>query len=233
MKRWQLIKILLVILWFSLYGTGYTLNIPDDEWDITIGTPNLDYCDLRFLLPAYGMFSTGTTGWSIVTSGGGRVNNYTGAVGLCCQSAQTAGIEFGPISVSTAAGLSLDWDMLGAGIKYQGSNETTATDSTYQIAGRFWVEFYDVDGRPYAPRVIFDCGSNNVINCFGMGMGGNTEIPTATFTWQFSVPHQTWYKISKVRIMYAVPANAGNRTTEIKVYQLYLASMLNRLYSKP
>ena len=203
----------------SFVKAGY---LPDRECNPSENPP-LDYIDLSFNFPSTGQFNNGRAGWTSVTDGGGMVFSYSAAnegwVGLRCSAAQTASIEFGPISISTttttAPKLSYDWDQIGICVHFRGN---PAYDK--KVAGRFQLQVYDAIGSEVYTVCAFDAGTTAVP--MGVDYNGYSSSSTwSCFAWQFTPPHQNWYRISKFRLSYSVPSGAST-TTELQIDQVYL-----------
>ena len=231
-SRVLLQRILVLILSGLLISFAKAGYMPDRECNPS-ENPDLDYIDLSFNFPSTGQFDNGTAGWTVDTSGFGIVTSYAatneGWVGLRCNgtnSAQTAAIEYGPISISTTTtGTSrpaYDWDQIACCVHFRGSPEYNN-----KIAGRFQIQVYDAIGSEVYTFCAVDASSsavNNYYPAIGLDSTGYASSSTwSCYTWEFTPPHQNWYRISKFRLSYSVPS--GVSTTEVQIDQVYLLTI--------
>ena len=186
---------------------------------------NFDTIDLGTALPGHGYFDDGVDGWREITSLG-IVTSYSasseGWVGLRCSGGQMAGIECGPINISTS-GVSYDWDQFGIVFNYRGK-----PDSPYNsnLVGKVRLSFYDAATSEIYTTLGFDFSTTVA---FGLKANGQSDPLTwGTFTWQFTPPHLNWYQISRIRITYEVPASYTGPATEFQITQFMLVTTFQR-----
>jgi len=238
-------------IWTILLGISFLLGIcsspsramfvEDEEMDAMYQDLHFITYDLSTQLPAIGTFDNGlgdaSKAWTVDSSGGGTVVQYTNAtegwLGLKCSAGQSVAVEYGPIYVTltpdSASKPSFGWDQIAAALHFRGS-------PTYQskIAGKLQFEFYDAVGRECHPLAAIDASSSAVNGyCPAVGLdstGQPNRFAWAAYAWQFTVPHSSWYKISKVRISYSVPFGASVPLTEVQLDQVYVAPYWTKPY---
>jgi hypothetical protein len=244
-KRFWTILLGLSFLQIMCVSPSWALFVQDEEmngiykdiYNIFIGY------DLSTQLPAIGTFDNGlgdaSKAWTVDSSGGGTVVQYTNAtegwLGLRCDAGQSVAVEYGPIYVTltpdSASKPSFGWDQIAAALHFRGS-------PTFQskIAGKVQFEFYDAVGRERHPLAAIDASSsafNGYCPAVGLDSTGKANrFAWAAYAWQFTVPHSSWYKISKVRISYSVPSPSGFYipTTEVQLDQVYVAPFWTKPY---
>ena len=211
----------LFILMMSLVTWGYGEHYLDGEYEDTINSKYWDCYEFGTFLPDNGSFINGTAGWTIISSGQGTVTSTTSHwITLSCHPGDTAGIEYGPITIGTTQ-LDMNWDQLGGTLMHHGGDSTNG----YQYCGKLSLELFDGAGSPYVPMQMFDTG-----NVILYGYGANIDT-TGTFQsgvstpWQFVVPHQMWNKMSKCRVLYTIPITAPAGTYKVSINQIYLATI--------
>ncbi len=234
-KRFWMILLGLSFLLITCISPTWAMYVEDDEMgEIFHNMSTLIGYDLSTQLPAIGTFDNGLgdagKAWTVDSSGGGTVVQYTNAtegwLGLRCSAGQSVAVEYGPIYVTltpdSASKPSFGWDQIAAALHFRGS-------PTYQskIAGKLQFEFYDAVGRERHPLAAIDVSSSAVNGyCPAVGLdstGQPNRFAWAAYAWQFTVPHSSWYKISKVRISYSVPSGGAVPTTEVQLDQVYVA----------
>ncbi len=243
MKKTIRCLVLLSILVFILAGITpcWAVYVQDDEINQIYADGWLIGYDLSTQLPAIGTFDNGlgdtNNFWTVDSSGGGTVLQYTNAtegwIGLRCSAGQSVAVEYGPIIVSLtpngASKPSFDWDQIGGALHFRGC-------PTYQskVAGKVQLEFYDAVGRECHPAIAIDMSSTAVQGyCPAVGLdstGHANRFAWAAFAFQFTPPHSSWYKISKVRISYSVPPGGLVPTTEIQLDQIYIVPWWQKPY---
>jgi hypothetical protein len=239
MKRIKQFWTILLGLSFLLViysSPSWAFYVQDDEMNVIYHDTNgvLIGYDLSTQMPAIGTFDNGlgnaSKAWTVDSSGGGTVVQYTNAtegwLGLRCSAGQSVAVEYGPIYVTltpdSASKPSFGWDQIAAALHFRGS-------PTFQskIAGKVQFEFYDAVGRECHPLAAIDASSSAVNGyCPAVGLdstGKANRFAWAAYAWQFTVPHSSWYKISKVRISYSVPSGASVPLTEVQLDQVYVA----------
>jgi hypothetical protein len=244
-KRFWLILLGLSLLQVTFISPSWALYLPDEEMN-DILYPTMNYYigyDLSTQMPAIGTFDNGlgdaSKAWTVDSSGGGTVVQYTNAtegwLGLRCDAGQSVAVEYGPIYVTltpdSASKPSFGWDQIAAALHFRGS-------PTFQskIAGKVQFEFYDAVGRERHPLAAIDASSsafNGYCPAVGLDSTGKANrFAWAAYAWQFTVPHSSWYKISKVRISYSVPSPSGFYipTTEVQLDQVYVAPFWTKPY---
>ena len=226
----QLYSLLFICLNILISSLGYAASIPDSEiWDFGRKHSNFDYFDFSFSFPSSGQFDNGAAGWTVDGNGTGQVISYSNAtegwVGIRCSGGQWAAIEFGPISMSqVTTGTSRPayaWDQICSCLHFRG-NPLSPYNSN--IAGVIRCEFFDASGSPASNAILFDASSaalNGYYPVVGLDSASKpSSLAWASFTWQFTPPHQSWYRISKVRISYSVPSGVAI-TSEVQFDQIY------------
>jgi len=234
-------RILILAGTLLLTGVGFCLSVEDDEFSATTSN-NFGFMKgdgLCFILPNDGLFSSLTDTskgiyWSSAgCSGSGTVEvTSTGWVNLKCTGPGTASIELSePVILSlmtTFPRKSYAWDQLAPVMHYRGVPDV-GYDS--KVAGLFQLELFDAAGRESHPLVGLDFSASALggyypkigLDRFGQTTSGRVW---ASIAWQFTPPHASWNKISKIRISYTVPAGvAADLKSGIQVGQLYLCSM--------
>ena len=157
---------------FSIATAGY---MPDRECSPRAEsdtTQNYNVIDLSYKFPSTGQFDNGTAGWTAITDGGGQVISYSasteGWVGLRCSGAQTASIEYGPISISTntivigtsTAQQSYDWDQIFSCVHFRGNPSYGS-----KLGGKFQIEWYDASNSQCYTEQVFD-GSSSALQSY-------------------------------------------------------------------
>jgi hypothetical protein len=233
----------LIVLTILILGASscWATYLQDDEINEIYDDVWLVGYDLSTQFPAIGTFDNGlgdaTKSWTVNNSGGGSVIEYPtqGWVGLRCSAGQSVSIEYGPIIVSkTPNGTtkpSFDWDQIGGAIHFRGN---PAYPYQSMVAGKLQLDFYDAAGRECHPMIAIDMSSSAVNGyCPAVGLdstGNASNYSWAAFAFQFTLPHSSWYKISKVKISYSVPPGALVPTTEVQLDQIYLVPWWQKPY---
>jgi hypothetical protein len=231
--KWIYKTILLVTLCLISVSPCKALYVQDDEINEMYTDGAFIVYDISTQFPAIGTFDNGlgdaTCCWKADTSGGGMIIQYTaeteGWLGLRCEAGQSASVEYGPLYLSLAADSAakpaFDWDQLGGAFHFRGNPAYGS-----KVAGKLQLEFYDAAGRECHPLIAVDMSSTAINgNCPQMGLnqdGTPDNFAWVSFAFQFTLPHSSWYQISKVKISYSAPSGELVPTTEIQMDQIYL-----------
>ncbi len=239
-SRFYKIWIFLVLILIGVVPC-WALYLQDDEINEIYTDGSFIGYDMSTQLPVIGTFDNGLgdadKSWVADSSGGGAIIQYTasteGWVGLRCSAGQSVSIEYGPVYMSlipdSTSKPSFDWDQLGGAMHFRGS-------PTYQskLAGKLQLEFYDAAGRECHPVIAIDMSSTAITGyCPQVGLdrdGKPDNLAWVSIAFQFTLPHSSWYKISKVKISYSVPSGVLVPTTEVQLDQIYLVPWWQKPY---
>jgi len=193
--------------------------------------------------PNAGSSDTTKMHWKTITGNGsvsftpGEVFDdvTTGYVTLACLGSGTAGIELShPVMVSLSTSSpykAYAWDQQGPVIHFRGD-----PDCQSKVAGRFQLEFFDSANREIHPMVAFDYSTCTIPVGLAWDTTTQTAVPKdhawAKIAWQFTPPHASWNKISRIRLLYIVPPGVTG-PTGIQIRKLYLQTMWVRPYKWP
>jgi len=242
----RIIHIFLGILLLS--SLAYSLPIEDGEFCATT-SDNFQFFKgdgFSYRLPNNGNFpnagDTTQLHWNVIATGGCSVSyQFTGVDILTTNSNMTSGyitinctnsggsttLELsGPIVISlntTAPFKSYAWDQLAPVIQYRGNPANGS-----KIYGKFTLELFDAAGRESHPLVSLDYTGDPNGTVVGVNrLGEASDRAWAAFAWQFTPPHASWYKISKIRMSFVVPAG-GPASSGIQIRKLDLCTMWPR-----